>query len=183
MIYHLVIVILVLVGCMSCSSHSIQDTKAGREVTSKIKRFCKTEDGLVFSRWEHNMFAVMISDEIVLDFEFTVYRRVDMEEARRLCIRCAEEIQNILSSFDEFRPYIEAYPFPPYNFSMGILFSEPERPEGFHPVRDGMDSVGIAHGYIYYTKYEEELKAPKGFYKESCLSARRLVRPQDARAD
>jgi len=118
---------------------------------------------------------------------FQIKRRVEIDEARLLCVHCVEDLKNALNANEELQVYLSPYPFPSSATEISIHFIE--KLEGLFEygfIRYGCAYLGTggisivqAHGgYIYYGSYNSRTRMLEDYYEETYEDALQMLQDQ-----
>lgn len=175
-----IILFLGLLFCTACAPSKypyieIIDAVAGK----KAQQLSKEED--------LNLIGVggAMTDEItMISYHFETRRNVDIDEARRLCVRCIEEIRAVVNATESLIPFLKPYPFPPEGMDVSIMFCD----ENWAFAHQGcvyLGEGGISVVYqqldrLYYDSYNACAGRLESFYKEPYEEALRIYLEQAA---
>lgn len=108
--------ILFLLFLTSCSKDYIDRTDL--ILAKQSKKICKEENMNVCG-----MGGAMMNKVTEVTVAFQAKRRVDIPEARRLMVKCIEELRDALNSNDQMiQAYLSPYPFPTSGMDISIAF-------------------------------------------------------------
>jgi hypothetical protein len=111
-----------------------------------------------------------------LDLTFSMNRPLNKEEARSIIIDSVDEFINSVNKDVKLRRFLEVYPFCPKNISVGILLTNYDGTNLFHPQ---LTTVGFVNGNVLYiTDDKENSWKHKEKIKESYDEAKRILEEQ-----
>lgn len=161
--YKGLISIFLLIIFSGCSSNYISNLNS---VTSReADKICKEEClELVGSG------GAMMDCITRVDLCFVAYRRVDLSEARRLSVKCIEDICDAINSQESLKPYLQPYPFPRSAMAIGIIFNNPNG--GFveygcaYLGQGGVSVVDQLNGKLFFGSYNPRTGHLEPYYNE-----------------
>ena len=90
----------------------------------------------------------------MMSMGFNYYKVIDIDEARRLLVYCAEEYLTAINGDEKVRPYLHNYPFTAKNIEIEIVF---RNPDGSKVARDKINIAAADEGkMIYYVDVPEK---------------------------
>jgi len=175
-IRQIILTLLLIALSTSCASGGILYGKMSGITTKKINQFCKNEGDIEFTDWGY----LYVDPDQKPHLDFTVYRELDQNEARKLCIYLLESLRDIFNNTEDMRNYLDTYPCSITDFCIQILFSDPAKrftvPE-ICDVTPGMVTTVVAkNGHVAYAAYDPELKGERWFDKELCMKAQSIAK-------
>ena len=163
--------LLLFTGCSS-SPQYIRDVN--KVVAKKSNQLCKEENLSVVGTG-----GSMMNEITEIFVAFDAQRRVDISEARRLCVRCIEELRNKVNGTESLRDYLNPYPFPTEAMSIRISFVEED---GSHVSygcaylgTGGVSSVFQLNKHLYYSSYNPRTSHLEDYYDEPYDEALAIV--------
>ncbi len=140
----------------------------------KIRQLCKEENLSVAGSG-----GAMMDEITKIKFTLDARRRVDIKEARRLCVRCIEELKDAVNATESLKPYLSPYPFPASGVRVGIMFSK--KSGGYvdygcaYLGTGGVSAVFQLNNMLYYSSFNPRTQLLEDYYEEPYEEALRLV--------
>jgi hypothetical protein len=152
----------------SCTHQSTDEKLAYRLMNSFAATQNKQNNFEVFG-----MGGAMFDSIRVLDVVFTCNRYVDVVQARKIIVPCANAFLNQINTDEQIRPYLNHYPFTVEDIHLGILFNEKKTGRFVRP--PNIAFVTLVSGNIIYTSDYDPLGPLTDMHKESYEEALRIV--------
>jgi len=175
-IYQTILILLLTVVSTGCSNgRGLLYGNVSKVATKKIKQFCKQENDIELT----NCGYFCLAPEKTLYLDFTVYRELNQNEARKLCIYLLENIRDIFNTTEDMRSYLNDYPCSITDFSILILFIDPITRYQDHDFCKGPNSmamVGTCKGYVNYKVYDHDLKGTRLLDQELIMKAQSIAK-------
>jgi hypothetical protein len=169
--------IIFLLFLTSCARDYIDTTDL--ILTKQSKRICKEENLRVCG-----MGGAMIDRVTEVTVKFTADRKVDLSEARRLIVKCIEELRNSLNSNDQIIEYLSPYPFPSSAMNVGISFIKKSGGLLDYGCVDsgtgGVSCVFQINDKLYYCSHNPCTQILEDYYEEPYEVALEIVRNRGA---
>lgn len=174
----LIITALLIVICSACSNRSNQQEYINiidRVVGKKTRQICLEEDISLVGEG-----GAMMKSITMVSLTFNSFHEVDINEARRLCVRCVEELVEVINATEALQPHLSPYPFPSSKLDIGIMFRDKKKDSYFqygcaYLGTGGVSLVFADNGYIYYASYNPKTKLLEPYYEETYEEALEMV--------
>jgi len=171
-----IFVLLLIVVSTGCARTGLIYGHMSQITNKKIKCFCKKEGDITLENWGY----CCLSREETIHLTFLVYRELDQQEARKLCIYLLENVRDIFNTTEDMQNYLTTYPCSITDFCILILFSDPTKRftvQDMCDVTPGMiTAVGTNDGYMYYSAYDFDLDGEKWIDKELIMKAQSIAK-------
>jgi hypothetical protein len=159
----------------SCTPIPFYIKRHNQIINREIKRFEKEEKLQAIGGGGSMTDAI---SEVSLTF--VSYKKSDVNEARRLCVKCIQEINQALNSDTELHIYLNPYPFPSDKTDISILFLNHNGAYidykcaylGF----GGVSLVTQIHGSLFYFSHNFRSHMLEPYYEEPYETALAIVR-------
>ena len=89
-----------------------------------------------------------MDDIKLMSMGFNYYKVIDIDEARRLLVYCAEEYLTAINGDEKVRPYLHNYPFTAKNIEIDIYFY---KPNGSDVAPNEISIAGANEGRVTYS--------------------------------
>lgn len=157
----------------SCCKHDCIDTTS-LILVKQSKEICNEE--------QMNIYGIGTMKDTVTEISvaFQARRRVDICEARRLILKCVQELHTALNSNDQIQACLSPYPLPISGIQVAIFFIT----DNCEFVDYGYVSLGgggvsaVVHidNKLFYGSFNSQTKLLERFYQESYEEAMENVR-------
>jgi hypothetical protein len=168
--------LMLLIFLSGCSTSYI--AIADRVTENRAKRICKEEKLYLVGAG-----GAMMDEITKVSLRFDAYRRVDINEARRLCVRCVEEIRQGLNATGSLQPYLKPYPFPASSMEVGIMFLKNDDSfVDYGCAYLGTGGVTVVHqvaGMLCYSSFNPRTELLEPYYEESYEDALTILKSQE----
>lgn len=118
----------------------------------------------------------MFDDVDLICGGFVGYRKVDIDEGRRLFVEGIETLCAAFNNDPVIRPYLHNYPFVQKNIELMLSFEDPNDFRSF-PAPD-LSLMYCVHNIVFYDSYNRETRQYSTFYSEPYEEAVRIVHEQ-----
>lgn len=158
----------------SCSQKFDYISTTQRTINKKAKQLCK-EDNLILLGSGGSMM-----DEITeISLMFETYRKVDIDEARRLCVRLVEELKDSVNNNESLKPYLKPYPFPSEGMKVSILFLDDDGGVVSYGCvylgTGGVSSVSAHDSFVFYASFNPRTQLLESYCDEPYEEALSIV--------
>jgi hypothetical protein len=165
--------IVFLLFLTSCARDYIDTTDL--ILTKQSKRICEEENLKV-----DGMGGAMIDRVTKVTVKFTAERRVDLAEARRLIVKCIEELRDALNVNDQIKEYLYPYPFPPKAMNIGVSFIKETGGYIEYDNAAGVSYVFQLDDQLYYCSHNPQTRLLEDYYEEPYEVALEIIRNNGA---
>ncbi len=167
-----------LITLTACSTSPEHIRTLNRVVGKKSKQLCIEENLGIMGTGGATMPKI---EEVFISF--TAERRVDLPEARRLCVRCIEELRSAINSTEILQPYLIEYPFPISGMDISVTFvGEDGNHVAYGCVYLGTGGVSYVHqcgDLLCYASYNPRTKHLEDYYDEPYSEALAIVQQEN----
>lgn len=170
----LIIMSVIILGCTH-NPYSYIDV-IDKITERKASQICREEKLKVMATG-----GAMMDSITRVTIRFASYRKeLDLAEARRLYVRCMEELRNEINSHEELIPFLNPYPFPVSGMDIGfMIFDKQGNYMQFgcaYLGKGGVSAISQHNGMIFYGSYNPKTEKLEPFYEESYEVALAIVR-------
>lgn len=124
-------------------SRSQHAKESDRIVNSFVKELKKKENVSLFGYG-----GAFMKDVEEIDIDLSVYKFVDINEARKMLVSSVEDLLKKINSDSKIRPYLHNYPFTNKNLTFYLHFYDKNGKEVMPP---HISSAGLMFGNIVYS--------------------------------
>ncbi len=116
-------------------------------------------------------------DVKTFDLHFIAYKELDVNQTRRLFVRCVEDLLERVNSDVNIRPYLHTYPFTEEGTEIMISFFQPN---GERVQKNYVALVHTLNGKIFYSYYNHKSEQLLNLHEESYQEALRICQEEGA---
>lgn len=147
--------------------------KSANAVQKKVAVQLKKEEDL----YPCGTGAQMLNQIEMLALSFDYYQKIDIQEGRKLLLRCVDTFLESVNIDEPIRPYLADYPFAPENLQIRI-FVHDQNYKNFGP--GSLSVISIVDGVLEYDIRDPETDRLKTIYSETYEEAvQKIVAERD----
>ena len=140
-------------------SHAITD-KYCAEMAKNYKLYCYGYGGKFLKRVDQ------------IDLSFNTVQNLNVAQARKLIIKCSEELLKRINADNDIKPYLSHYPFTEKGISLGVSFDQEDQKRVSSKF---VAMVFTVDGNIYYSSYNHNKKKFQDVHEETYQEALKIV--------